>query len=395
MDVNEKLKILRNTTLKALEKKHGEDSYYLGDKKIPKVPLVCSSGSISLDNALCIGGFPEGRVIEIGGQESSGKSTLTLINIAEIQRNGKLCAYIDAEQSFDPVWASKMNVDVEKLLVTQPDTMEEAFEALYSIMDSGVVSYVVIDSTNALTPRRVFEGEDVGDATMALAARILSQELPKIASKCAQTKCTVVFLSQVRSGMDKYHPEVIGRGNALKFTASIRIKTSKADVEKDDGDEGQSKVTVRMNVFKNKVGIPFKKAEFTLLTGENGKYGIDTNKEIMEFGVKFDIIKRAGAWYTYGENRFQGFDNVVKFFNENPSVYAEVRETIMSKLAEERDKEQHISADDSFNSTLKEVVEENEKPKRAIKSKMEGNMEELSIVDNKTSDAEVVEEKTE
>ena len=394
MDVNEKLKILKSTTLKNLEKKLGENSYYLGDKKIPKVPLICSTGSLALDNAVGIGGFPAGRIIEIGGQESSSKSTLTLINIAEIQRQGKLCAYIDAEQSFDPSWAKKMGVNVKELLIIQPDTAEEAFETLYEIMDSGVVSYVVVDSTNALIPRCVFESDTAGDATMGKGARIISGELPKVQRKCTQHNCTVVFISQIRASMDKYHPEVIGIGNAMKFWASLRLKTTRAEIEKDDGEEGQSRVDVKVNVFKNKIAVPFKKAQFTLYTGENGKFGIDTNKEILEFAVKYDIIKKAGAWFTYGDNRFQGFEKVQIFFKENANLFEVIRNQIVTKFEEEREKGQ--SADDSFDSTMEKLVTElDEKPKRARKTKIEGNMEEISIVETSVSDAEVVEEKAE
>jgi len=393
LSVKEKLKILQNTAIKDLEKKFGENSYFFGDKKIPKVPLVCSSGSLSLDTALCIGGFPEGRIIEIGGQESSGKSTLTLINIAEVQKSDKLCAYIDAEQSFDPVWAARMGVDVDKLLVTQPDTAEEAFEQLYAILDSGVVSYIVVDSTNSLIPKRLFEGE-VGDASMGLAARILSQELPKVRTKCTNTKCTVVFLSQVRSKIGGYgNPDVIGIGNAMKFYASIRIKTSKAELEKDDGDQGQSSVDVIMNIFKNKVGVPYKKASFTLLTGLDGKYGIDNIKEIIEYAVRYEIVKKAGAWFTFESDRFQGMANIRKYFEENPSQLNRIKSIVMEKLQKEREELQTIAANTNFDNELDKAIEENSEGKTR-KRRTKETVEEAPVVldESKISEGEVVEE---
>ena len=196
--IKEKMKILEGGALKELHKQFGENSYYIGKKKIPTVPLICSSGSLALDESLGIGGWPAGRIVEIGGQESSGKSTLTLINIAECQRKGMLCAYIDAEQSFDAGWAYRMGVDVENLLIVQPDYCEEAFNMLRVILDSGVMGLIVVDSTNSMIPKRLFEG-DPGDSGMGLAARLFSQELPIIRTKCTNTGTTVIFLSQIRS----------------------------------------------------------------------------------------------------------------------------------------------------------------------------------------------------
>ena len=211
-------------------------------------------------------------MIEIGGQESSGKSTVTLINIAEVQRNNKLCAYLDVEQSFDPIYATKLGVDVNKLLVMQPETMEDTFEVLFELLKSGVISYIVVDSTNAMIPRKMLEG-DTDTAMMGKSALLMSQQLPKVVSLASANKCTVIFLSQVRSkvGVVYGSPDKIGVGEAMKFYASIRIKTKKAEIEKDaDGVEGQSSVDVILDVFKNKVGVPFKKAQFTLLTGKDG-----------------------------------------------------------------------------------------------------------------------------
>lgn len=387
--VKEKIKKLENGALKELQKQFGENSFYIGKKKIPNVPLICSSGSLALDEALGIGGWPAGRIIEIGGQESSGKSTLTLINIAECQRKDMLCAYIDAEQSFDPVWAQKMGVDVENLLVVQPDYCEEAFNMLRVILDSGQMGLVVVDSTNSMIPKRLFEG-DPGDAGMGLAARIFSQELPIIRTKCTNTGTSVIFLSQIRSkiGVSCGSPDVVGVGNAMKFYASIRIKTSKAEMEKTD-EEGQEKIDVNMSIFKNKIAIPFKKASFTLMTGKDGEYGIDTKKEIINYAIKYDIVKKAGSWYSYGEERLgQGLNNVKKFFDENPEIFVTVKSTILNKIQENRQKDTSITAD-SFANKIQESVEEKPTKRR---SKKDIEAEVVDVETGEIQEAEIVEE---
>ena len=385
-----KLKILQDTGLKSIAKKYGENSYFLGEKTIPKVPLICSSGSLSLDQALCIGGFPEGRVIEIGGQESSGKSTLTLINIAEIQRNGKLCAYIDVEQSFDVTYARRLGVDVHSLTILQPDTMEETFEMLFDLINSKVLSYIVVDSTNAMIPRKMLEG-DTDTAMMGKSALLMSQQLPKIVSLASSNKCTVVFLSQIRSkvGVVYGSPEKIGVGEAMKFFCTQRIKTSKTEQQKDDGEEGQSSIDIVMTVIKNKVGVPFRKAQFTLLTGYEGKYGIDTTKEVIDFAIKYDIVKKAGSWYSYGEERIgQGINNVRKYFEDKDELFQTIKSTIVKKLEEEREKAMQI--EDSFSSKMQEIVEET-KPKRRGKKSEEEIPENVDIETGEIKEAEVVE----
>lgn len=384
-----KLKILQDTGLKSIAKKYGENSYFLGEKTIPKVPLICSSGSLSLDQALCIGGFPEGRVIEIGGQESSGKSTLTLINIAEIQRNGKLCAYIDVEQSFDVTYARRLGVDVHSLTILQPDTMEETFEMLFDLINSKVLSYIVVDSTNAMIPRKMLEG-DTDTAMMGKSALLMSQQLPKIVSLASSNKCTVVFLSQIRSkvGVVYGSPEKIGVGEAMKFFCTQRIKTSKTEQQKDDGEEGQSSIDIVMTVIKNKVGVPFRKAQFTLLTGYEGKYGIDTTKEVIDFAIKYDIVKKAGSWYSYGEERIgQGINNVRKYFEDNDQLFQTIKSTIIKKLEEDREKAMQI--EDSFSSKMQEIVEET-KPKRRGK-KDDSVPENVDMETGGIKEAEVVE----
>ncbi len=386
--IKDKLKKLENGALKELQKQFGENSFYIGKKKIPDVPLICSSGSLALDEALGIGGWPAGRIIEIGGQESSGKSTLTLINIAECQRKDMLCAYIDAEQSFDPVWAQKMGVDVENLLVVQPDYCEEAFNMLRVILDSGQMGLVVVDSTNSMIPKRLFEG-DPGDAGMGLAARLFSQELPIIRTKCTNTGTTVIFLSQIRSkiGVMYGSPDVIGVGNAMKFYASIRIKTSKAELEKTD-EEGQEKIDVNMSIFKNKIAVPFKKASFTLMTGKDGQYGIDTKKEIINYAIKYDIVKKAGSWYSYGDEKLgQGMNNVKKFFDDNPEIFSTVKSTILNKIQENRQKDTSITAD-SFANKIQELTDE--KPKRRSKKDIEAEVVDMET--GEIQEAEIVQE---
>lgn len=386
--IKDKLKKLENGALKELQKQFGENSFYIGKKKIPDVPLICSSGSLALDEALGIGGWPAGRIIEIGGQESSGKSTLTLINIAECQRKDMLCAYIDAEQSFDPVWAQKMGVDVENLLVVQPDYCEEAFNMLRVILDSGQMGLVVVDSTNSMIPKRLFEG-DPGDAGMGLAARLFSQELPIIRTKCTNTGTTVIFLSQIRSkiGVMYGSPDVIGVGNAMKFYASIRIKTSKAELEKTD-EEGQEKIDVNMSIFKNKIAVPFKKASFTLMTGKDGQYGIDTKKEIINYAIKYDIVKKAGSWYSYGDEKLgQGMNNVKKFFDDNPEIFSTVKSTILNKIQENRQKDTSITAD-SFANKIQELTDE--KPKRRSKKDIEAEVVDMET--GEIQEAEIAQE---
>ncbi len=405
MTVQEKLKVLNDTAIKSIEKQFGENSYYLGKKKMANVPTLCSTGSLSLDAALTIGGFPEGRIIEIGGQESSGKTTLTLIVIAECQRQGMLCAFLDAEQSFDPVYAHRLGVNVQDLLIMQPDTAEEGFTMAHEIIKSGVVSLLVVDSTNSMIPKRIFEG-DVGESPMGAAARLFSSELPKIRTECTNHKCTAIFLSQVRSkiGVTYGSPDVVGVGNAMKFYASVRIKTSKADLSKDDL-EGQTSVDVVMNVFKNKVGVPFKKAQFTLLTdAENNKFGIDYLKEVVDFAVKYEFIKKAGAWFTYGEEKFQGLPRVKDYLESNNLEYEKLKNRIIEKLKEENAK--GVPDADSFSAVMEkdadDIEEAIEKKKRSRKSKdgepltaLEGiDLSEKAIEESikEIKEAEVVEE---
>lgn len=371
-DVSKKLDILKQTTLSNFDKKFGDSSYFVGDKKITSVPILCSSGSLSLDLALGTCGFPVGRIIEIAGQESSGKSTLTLLNIAEIQRNGMVCAYIDVEQSFDPHYAQLLGVNVDQLVIVQPDCMEEAFEMLFDLLNSKVISYIVVDSTNAMIPRKMLEG-DTDTALMGKSALLMSQQLPKVVSLAKQNNCTVTFISQIRSkiGVTWGSPEKIGVGEAMKFYASIRLKTSRNDIQKDD-ETGQTSVLITVQVIKNKVGVPFKKATFKLLTGENNEFGIDSMQEVIDLALKYDILKKAGSWYSYNDERLgQGIQKVKEFFKTNSEMYATIYNSVKQQIINELQKTYNYTYM-SFNNVITSVPEQPniEKPLKRKKMKL-------------------------
>jgi len=387
MTIEEKLKVLQNGALKEIEKKHGEGSYYLGKKVMPHVDVLCSTGSIDLDNALTIGGWPKNRLIEISGKESSGKTTMCLISIAEAQKQGHVCAFVDAEQAFDKMFAKKLGVNTDDLIILQPDTAEEGFDQIHSIIKSGVVSLIVVDSTNSLIPKRIFDGE-VGDAAMGRAALLFSQEYPKVRTECTQSGCTAIFISQLRKSMSPYESDKIGVGEAGKYYFSIRIKTRKAEVQKDDGEVGQTSVDVILDIFKNKVGVPFKKAQFTLLTGQDGLYGIDSIKEIIEYGIRFNFIKKAGAWFTIGDEKFNGMPQVRNYFKEHEDAFISLKDKVISELS----KYGQEIREGSFDSTMEQIIAENEKPSRKRKSKSEDSS--IEIKEENVSDGEIVGEES-
>jgi recombination protein RecA len=380
--IEEKIKIFQDTAVKSINKRFTDKDLFFGKKAIPEVPTICSSGSLSLDEALVIGGFPEGRLIEISGMESSAKTTLTLLNIAEVQHNGKLCGFIDGEQTFDPVYASKLGVDVEKLAIYQTNALEDALEVALEYINSGVMSYVVIDSMNAFLAKRELEGE-IGDATMGVRALRWSQALPKLVSACAQHKCTLVVISQIRSKLNAMYtsPDKIGIGESMKFNASVRIKVSKSETVKND-ETGQDSVLIKATVFKNKVGVPYRKGEFTLLTGRldkdgNPEYGIDVYAETLDYAVKYDLIKKAGAWYSYGEEKIgQGSNAVTAWFKANPDIYKKIRETVYNTFVEKNKK----LRENAMAGTIEEAVENNKnkrrKPTEAIAVEAEETPEE-------------------
>ena len=311
--------------LAQIEKQFGKGSIMkMGDAAIGEDIQSVSTGSLGLDIALGIGGLPRGRVIEIYGPESSGKTTLTLSVIAEMQKVGGVAAFIDAEHALDPQYAAKLGVNVPELLISQPDTGEQALEIVDMLVRSGSVDIVVVDSVAALTPRAEIEGE-MGDSHMGLQARLMSQALRKLTGNIKRTNTMVIFINQIRMkiGVMFGNPETTTGGNALKFYASVRLDIRRTGAIK-KGDEVIGSET-RVKVIKNKVAPPFRQAEFDILYGE----GISRLGEIIELGVNLKFVEKAGAWYSYnGEKIGQGKDNSREFLKENPKIAAEIEAKI-------------------------------------------------------------------
>ena len=323
---SEKLKALKLTLVK-LDKTYGKGTVMkMGDSPDENVESI-SSGSISLDIALGVGGYPKGRVIEIYGPESSGKTTLTLHAIAECQKNGGIAAFIDAEHAFDRFYAEKLGVDIENLIISQPDHGEQALEIADNLIRSGAIDMVIIDSVAALTPKSEIEGE-MGDSKMGLHARLMSQALRKLTASISKTNCTVVFINQLREkiGIMFGNPETTTGGNALKFYASIRLDIRRStQIKNSDGVVMGNKT--RVKIVKNKVAPPFKLAEFDIMYGE----GISKIGEIIDLGVNAEIIDKSGSWFSYeGTKLGQGRDAVKNLLKDNP----ELMQTIESKLKE-------------------------------------------------------------
>jgi len=323
----EKLKALQ-LTMDKIEKSYGKGSIMrMGDKPIENIPTI-SSGSIALDVAMGVGGFPKGRVVEIYGPESSGKTTLAIHAIAEAQKAGGIAAFIDAEHAFDPYYAKKLGVDIEELLISQPDNGEQALEITDNLIRSGALDIIVIDSVAALTPKAEIEGE-MGESKMGLHARLMSQALRKLTGNISKTKTCCVFINQLREkiGVMFGNPETTTGGNALKFYASVRLDIRKIGLIK-DGDEVQGN-HVRVKVVKNKVAPPFRKAEFDIIYGE----GISKSGEIIDLGVQYNIIKKSGSWFSYGETRLgQGRDTVRKLIMDNTELAEELEIKIMEAI---------------------------------------------------------------
>jgi len=329
IEVNkEKLKALQ-LTLDKIEKNFGKGAIMkMGDHAIEQVPVI-SSGSIGIDFALGIGGFPKGRVIEIYGPESSGKTTLAIHAIAEAQKNGGIAAFIDAEHAFDRFYAQKLGVDIENLLVSQPDNGEQALEITDHLIRSGAVDIVVIDSVAALTPKAEIEGE-MGDSKMGLQARLMSQALRKLTSNINKTKTCIIFINQLRDkiGVMFGNPETTTGGNALKFYASVRVDIRKIGQIKDTEDATGNRV--RVKIVKNKMAPPFRKAEFDIMYGE----GISKTGEIVDLGVELNIVKKAGSWFSYGETRLgQGREGVKQLLKDNPELADELEKKIIEAMA--------------------------------------------------------------
>lgn len=313
--------------LSQIERQFGKGSMMrLGDKGKEAIPAI-STGSLGLDIALGIGGLPRGRIVEIYGPESSGKTTLTLQVIAECQRNGGTCAFIDAEHALDPIYAGNLGVDVENLLVSQPDTGEQALEICDMIVRSGAVDVVVIDSVAALTPKAEIEG-DMGDSHMGLQARLMSQALRKMTGNIKNSNTLVIFINQIRMkiGVMFGSPETTTGGNALKFYASVRLDIRRIGAIK-EGDEVVGSET-RVKVVKNKVAPPFRQAEFQIMYGT----GIYRMGEVIDLGVKLNLIDKSGAWYAYnGEKIGQGKKNAASYLEQNPEIAKEVEDKIRAQ----------------------------------------------------------------
>ncbi|OQX81959.1 MAG: recombinase RecA [Bacteroidetes bacterium 4484_276] len=325
----EKLKALERT-LGNIEKHYGKGAIMkLGDSVIEDIPAV-STGSIGLDVALGVGGLPRGRVIEIFGPESSGKTTLAVHAIAEAQKAGGVAAFIDAEHAFDRFYADKLGVDTQNLLISQPDNGEQALEITENLIRSGAIDIIVIDSVAALTPKSEIEGE-MGDSKMGLQARLMSQALRKLTSTISKTGTICIFINQLREkiGVMFGNPETTTGGNALKFYATVRLDIRRIGQIKDT--ESISGNRVRVKVVKNKVAPPFRSAEFDLIYGE----GISKVGEIIDLGVDFEIVKKSGSWYSYGDTKLgQGREAVKSLLLDNPELSEELEGKIREKLSE-------------------------------------------------------------
>jgi len=318
-----------SAALGQIEKQFGKGAVMrMGDVSANRDIDVISTGSLGLDVALGIGGLPRGRVVEIYGPESSGKTTLTLQVIAEAQKAGGTAAFIDAEHALDPGYAEKLGVDVDELLVSQPDTGEQALEIADMLVRSAAIDVVVIDSVAALTPKAEIEG-DMGDSHMGLQARLMSQALRKLTANIKRSNTMVIFINQIRMkiGVMFGSPETTTGGNALKFYASVRLDIRRIGAIK-KGDEITGNET-RVKVVKNKMAPPFKKAEFQILYGE----GISREAELIDMGVEHGFVEKSGAWYSYGKDRIgQGKDNVREFLKKNPDIAGEIDAKIRAKL---------------------------------------------------------------
>jgi len=307
-----------------MEKSYGKGTVMrLGDKPVENIDAI-PTGSLGLDIALGIGGLPKGRIVEIYGPESSGKTTLTLHCVAEEQKKGGVCAFVDAEHALDPQYAKKLGVDLDELLISQPDTGEQALEITDTLVRSGAVSMVVVDSVAALTPKSELEG-DMGDSNVGVQARLMSQAMRKLTGSISRSNCMVIFINQIRMkiGVMFGSPETTTGGNALKFYSSVRLDIRRIGAIK-DRDEVVGNAT-RVKVVKNKVAPPFKQVEFDIMYGE----GISKNGELLDLGVKAGVVEKSGAWYSYMDERIgQGRENAKIFLKENPNIALSIEDKI-------------------------------------------------------------------
>ncbi len=325
MDKNEEQGKALSAALSQIEKQFGKGSIMRMGENLHMAVEAIPTGAMALDLALGVGGLPKGRVIEIFGPESSGKSTLALHAVAEAQRQGGTCAYIDAEHAMDPVYARAIGVDIDDLLISQPDTGEQALEIAEMLIRSGAIDIVVVDSVAALTPKAEIEG-DMGDSHMGLQARLMSQALRKLTATLNKTNTIIIFINQLREkiGVMFGSPETTPGGRALKFYSSVRLDIRRVDTIKDGADMVGSRT--RVKIVKNKVAPPFKTAEFDIMYGK----GISREGSLLDVGVELGIVRKAGAWFTYeGEQLGQGRENVKQFLSENPSLMVEINNRIL------------------------------------------------------------------
>ena len=323
----EKLKALR-LTMDKIEKDYGKGSVMMMNERAERVAEVISTGSIGLDLALGVGGFPKGRIIEIYGPESSGKTTIAIHAIAEAQKKGGICAIIDAEHAFDAAYAKRIGVDVDNLLISQPDYGEQALEIADRLILSGALDVVVVDSVAALVPKGELEGE-MGDSKMGLQARLMSQAMRKLTATISKTNSCCIFINQLREkiGVMFGNPETTTGGNALKFYASIRLDIRRISQIK-DGDEAVGN-RVKVKVVKNKVAPPFRQAEFDIIFGQ----GISKVGELIDLGVDLDVLQKSGSWFSYDSNKLgQGREAVKQLLLDNPELAAEVEAKIKAKV---------------------------------------------------------------
>lgn len=317
-----------NLTLSTLEKQYGKGIVMkLNDENVRNIETI-STGSLGLDIALGGKGLPRGRVVEIFGPESSGKTTLALHAISESQKKGGIAAFIDAEHAFDKIYAENLGIDVANLLISQPDSGEQALDITDHLIRSGAIDVIVIDSVAALVPKAELEGE-MGDSKMGLQARLMSQALRKLTATISRTKCICIFINQLREkiGIVYGNPETTTGGNALKFYASVRLDIRRISTIKTGSDATGNRT--RVKVAKNKVAPPFKMAEFDIVYGE----GISREGEVIDFGVEFNIIKKSGSWYSYGDTKLgQGRDSVVELLKDNPELNEEISTKVLDKI---------------------------------------------------------------
>jgi len=320
MDKNKALE----TALSQIEKTFGKGSIMkLGDNSLEAIEAT-STGSLGLDIALGVGGIPRGRIIEIYGPESSGKTTLTLHIVAEAQKKGGTCAFIDAEHALDPIYAKKLNVNIDELLISQPDTGEQALEIADTLVRSGAIDVIVVDSVAALVPKAELDGE-MGDSHMGLQARLMSQALRKLTGSIARTNCTIIFINQIRMkiGVMFGNPETTTGGNALKFYSSVRMDIRRIGAIKDKEETVGNQT--RVKIVKNKVAPPFRVVEFDIMYGE----GISKTGELIDMGVKAGVVEKSGSWFSYNDQRIgQGRENAKQFLRDNPKVAEELEKKI-------------------------------------------------------------------